>query len=86
MQLWQTDIVRGVIIVGARAGELREANIVTGSMTIPGFVSSPPCCGAHVQQMITDVPGSGGGLLVHVAILAVRVLLRIALIQAGPHA
>jgi transposase-like protein len=36
MQLWQIDIVGGVMLVDPATGELREAKVFTGSMTTPG--------------------------------------------------
>ena len=38
MQLWGIDIVGGVQLVNPATGEVREAKVVTGSMTIPGSV------------------------------------------------
>jgi hypothetical protein len=36
MHLWGMDVVGGVMLVNAGTGELREAQVVTGSMNILG--------------------------------------------------
>jgi hypothetical protein len=38
MQLWQVDIVGGVMILDPVSGVLREAKVITASMTTAGFV------------------------------------------------